>query len=58
MVIEAMQSEPEAEGFFISGFPRDIVQAQGFEERVSVVWSAFTPETINKVTTYNKKIRL
>ena len=35
MVIEAMQSEPEAEGFFISGFPRDIVQAQGFEERVS-----------------------
>ena len=35
MVIEAMQGEPEAEGFFISGFPRDIVQAQGFEERVS-----------------------
>ena len=36
MVIEAMQGEPDAEGFFISGFPRDIVQAQGFEERVSV----------------------
>ena len=41
MVIEAMQNEPDAEGFFISGFPRDIVQAQGFEERVSVYIKGF-----------------
>jgi adenylate kinase family enzyme len=35
MVLDAIQRDPEAEGFFISGFPRDVVQAQGFEERVS-----------------------
>ena len=30
-----MSEHPTAEGFFITGFPRDIIQAQGFEEKVN-----------------------
>ena len=37
MVLDAMTQfyGDEVEGFFVTGFPRDIVQAQGFEDRVS-----------------------
>ncbi len=34
LVVEEMSSNAELEGFFITGFPRDIIQAQSFEERV------------------------
>ncbi len=36
LVVEEMSQNPDVEGFFITGFPRDIVQAQGFEERVQM----------------------
>lgn len=32
--MEEIYSSNDAEGFLIAGFPRDIVQAQGFEEKV------------------------
>ena len=32
LVTEAMEKDTDAEGFFVTGFPRDIVQAEGFEE--------------------------
>jgi len=32
-VLEEMDRHADAEGFFITGFPRDIVQARSFEER-------------------------
>lgn len=36
LILDAMAQfrHSDVEGFFITGFPRDIVQAQGFEERV------------------------
>ncbi len=32
--MEEMSFHADAEGFFLTGFPKDIVQAQEFEEQV------------------------
>ena len=29
------KTEPNIEGYFVTGYPRDIVQLQAFEEKVS-----------------------
>jgi len=36
LVLEEMYNQEDAEGFFVAGFPRDIIQAQNFEERTGV----------------------
>lgn len=42
LVMEEMSQHADVEGFFITGFPKDIIQAQGFEERVDFAKSITT----------------